>query len=90
MFAKASPVRLMRMEITFNPKRSSFIRRILDLLPAQALAGLLLCILTTSAFAAQDGEDVRQRELLQMIFDTEQSLAAKQWLQAVEQFDAAW
>lgn len=65
--------------------------RILHLLPTRMLAGLLmLCILTTSAFAAQDGEDVRQRELLQMIFDTEQSISAQQWLQAVEKFDAAW
>ncbi len=80
----------MRMEITFNPKRSSITHRFLALLPALTLAGVLLCMLKSSSFATQNGEDVRQRELLQMIFDTEQSLTAKQWLQAVEQFDAAW
>ena len=83
-------MRLMRMEITFNPKRSSIKRRVLALLPALMLTGVLMCMLTSSAFATQNGEDVRQRELLQMIFDTEQSLVAKQWLQAVEQFDVAW
>jgi len=83
-------VRLMRMEITFNPKRSSITRRVLALLPGLTLSGVLLCLLTSSAFATQNGEDVRQRELLQMIFDTEQSMTGKQWLQAVEQFDVAW
>lgn len=42
------------------------------------------------ALAFQNGDDVRQRELLMMIADTEKSLADMQWLQAVEQFDAAW
>ena len=43
-----------------------------------------------TVLAVQNGDDVRQRELLKMISDAEQSLAGKQWLQAVEQFDAAW
>ena len=90
MLARTSPVRLMRMEITFNLKRSLITRRVLALLPALTLCGVLLGLLTSSAFATQNGEDVRQRELLQMIFDTEQSKTGKHWLQAVEQFDAAW
>lgn len=49
-----------------------------------------LCPTGKIVYAVQDGEDVRQRELLQKIFDVEQSLAAEQWLMAVEQFDAAW
>jgi len=51
---------------------------------------VLACITGHSAIALQNGEDVRQRELLKMISDAEQSLADKQWLRAVEQFDAAW
>lgn len=43
-----------------------------------------------STLAVQNGDDVRQRELLMMIADTEKSLADMQWLKAVEQFDAAW
>ena len=83
-------MRLVRMQLTFNLKQSSVTRRVLALLQVLARIGVLLCLLTSSGFATQNGEDVRQRELLQMIFDTEQSMTGKQWLQAVEQFDAAW
>ena len=51
---------------------------------------LTLCVSGQTTVAVQNGDDVRQRELLKMISDAEQSLADKQWLQAVEQFDAAW
>ena len=81
----------MRLFIMEAVSRHSLVKRWTQLSRAVMIACCVLaCITGHSAIALQNGEDVRQRELLKMISDTEQSLADKQWLRAVEQFDAAW
>ncbi len=79
---------LLIMEAVFG---NSWIRRCTQFLRVVIIACCVIpCISGGLALALQNGEDVRQRELLKMISDAEQSLADNQWLQAVEQFDAAW
>ncbi len=79
---------LLIMESVF---RNSWIRRCTQFSRVVIIACCVMpCISGGLALAQQNGDDVRQRELLKMISDTEQSLADKQWLRAVEQFDAAW
>lgn len=81
-------MRLLTMEAVF---RHLFIKRWTHFLRVVVIACCMIpCISGHVAIALQNGEDVRQRELLKMISDAEQSLADKQWLRAVEQFDAAW
>ena len=81
-------MRLLIMESEF---RHSLINRWTPLLRVLMIVCCVMpCISGQLAIALQNGEDVRQRELLKMISDAEQSLADKQWLRAVEQFDAAW
>jgi outer membrane protein assembly factor BamB len=71
--------------------RQSVMKGRARLLRALVIAcSVLFCVSWHSACALQNGDDVRQRELLKMVSDAEQSLAERQWLQAVEQFDAAW
>lgn len=40
--------------------------------------------------AAPDQEDTEQRKLLRQVQETEQLLSEKKWLEAAEQFEAAW
>lgn len=81
-------MRLLIMETLF---RHSLIKHWTQLLRMVIVACCVtLCVSGDLAIALQNGEDVRQRELLKMISDAEQSMADKQWLRAVEQFDAAW
>ena len=79
---------LLIMEAVFG---HSLINRCAQLLRGVMIACCVMpCISGHVAIAQQNGEDVRQRELLKLIADAEQSMADKQWLRAVEQFDAAW
>ncbi|MBC7966413.1 MAG: hypothetical protein H7Z17_10885, partial [Fuerstia sp.] len=81
-------MRLLIMESVFM---HSLIRSGTRLLRVLIVACCVVrCFSGPFALAQQNGEDVRQRELLKMISDAEQSLADRQWLRAVEQFDAAW
>ncbi len=50
---------------------------------------ILFCMASYAA-AFQRQDDVEQRGLQQLIRETESSLATKNWLEAVEKFDAAW
>ncbi|MEJ7591219.1 MAG: hypothetical protein WKF77_06705, partial [Planctomycetaceae bacterium] len=86
-------MRLLIMESVFGHSvfSHSLIRKCTQWLRVVMIACCVMpCISEHFALAQQNGDDVRQRELLKMISDTEQSLADKQWLRAVEQFDAAW
>lgn len=81
-------MRLLIMESVF---RHTLIKCWLQFLRVVVIACCVMaCVSGHRAIALQNGEDVRQRELLKMISDAEQSMADTQWLRAVEQFDGAW
>ena len=60
--------------------------------PYILLAGLLLVAIfqPLSLLAAQPPGDVEQRGLLQLIRETEESIAARKWLEAAERLNQAW
>ena len=60
--------------------------------PSILLAGLLLVAIfqPLSLLAAQPPGDVEQRGLLQLIRETEESIAARKWLEAAERLNQAW
>jgi len=75
------------MEVNFR----QFVLSSARLLRALVIACCVgLCLFSQLVVAFQDGDDVRQRELLKLISDAEKSLTDQQWLQAVERFDTAW
>ena len=95
MLSKSLAARLWSMESILRISGTCFRSwRTCEFLRAVVFAAWMLPALTVvavpTASVVQVGDDVRQRELLRLITDAEQSLADQQWLQAVEQFNTAW